>query len=100
MDFEIPQAIEEEGGAIYHSKCRFYFTEKHFTGFKNHHNKGKIKINLILNNLTVLMTTTNLIRYSSLSVVFVQYLFSTSGNCDIAKVDGANSVRFLLGSDK
>ena len=45
MDFEIPQAIEEEGGAIYHSKCRFYFTEKNTSqDLKTIIIKGKLKL--------------------------------------------------------
>ena len=41
-----------------------------------------------------------LIRYCSLSVLLVQYFLSMSGNSDSAKTDGANIVRFCVGSDR
>lgn len=44
--------------------------------------------------------TTYLIRYSSLSVLWVQYFFSAAGNCDMARVDGAKKVKFFLESDR
>lgn len=55
----------------------------------------------ILFNFNVKKTKgTHLIRYSSLSVLLVQYCLSVSESIDNAETDGAKSVKFLVGSDK
>ena len=54
----------------------------------------------ILFNFNVKTKGTHLIRYSSLSVLLVQYCLSVSESIDNAETDGAKSVKFLVGSDK
>ena len=54
----------------------------------------------LLFNFNVKTKGTYLIRYSSLSVLLVQYCLSASESRDNAETDGAKSVKFLVGSDK
>lgn len=81
-------------------------TEKNMKDFSSVKTQQTFKFEIlaisypILFNFNVKTKGTYLIRYSSLSVLLVQYCLSASESRDNAETDGAKSVKFLVGSDK
>ena len=81
-------------------------TEKNMTDFLSIKTQKTFKFKIlaisypVLFNFIVKTKGTHLIRYSSLSVLLVQYCLSASESRDNAVTDGAKSVKFLAGSDK
>ena len=81
-------------------------TEKNMTDFLSIKTQKTFKFKIptisypVLFNFIVKTKGTHLIRYSSLSVLLIQYCLSSSESRDNAVTDGAKSVKFLAGSDK